>query len=76
VTDGALGWLVGVGADEGFFLWVHYFDPHRPHEVPPRPLDRVPEDAVRGLVEERWEELEGFGAALADAVEDWRGYVR
>jgi choline-sulfatase len=35
VCDGALGWIRR-HADESFFLWVHFFDPHFPYEPPPR----------------------------------------
>jgi len=43
VTRRTLAWLqqagAGVGgADQPFFLWVHYFDPHYPYE-PPQPYD-------------------------------------
>ncbi|HMB55487.1 MAG TPA: sulfatase, partial [Thermoanaerobaculia bacterium] len=34
VTDAARRWLDGVGSDERFFLWVHYFDPHAPYAPP------------------------------------------
>ncbi len=34
VTDSALGWLRRVQGP--FFLWVHYWDPHRPY-APPQP---------------------------------------
>ncbi len=33
-TDLALAWLESRAAP--FFLWVHYFDPHDPHLLPPR----------------------------------------
>jgi arylsulfatase A-like enzyme/cytochrome c-type biogenesis protein CcmH/NrfG len=34
-TDQAMAWLESAGA-KPFFLWVHYFDPHLPHEPPPQ----------------------------------------
>ncbi len=34
VTDLALAWLGQAPADEPFFLWLHYFDPHDPYEPP------------------------------------------
>jgi len=37
VTEAAIRWLAGVGSDERFFLWVHYFDPHAPY-APPEPF--------------------------------------
>ena len=36
VTEAAMRWLGGVGDQERFFLWVHYFDPHAPY-APPEP---------------------------------------
>jgi choline-sulfatase len=42
VTDAALGWLADRPAEQPYFLWVHYYDPHHPYEAPvaagqPRP---------------------------------------
>lgn len=37
VTDGAIEWLdrhFASDSQEPFFLWVHYFDPHLPHQAP------------------------------------------
>jgi arylsulfatase len=34
-TDAAIAWLEGLAADEPFFLWVHYMDPHGPYTPPP-----------------------------------------
>lgn len=34
-TDAVLDWLEDASASE-FFLWVHWFDPHRPYDPPPR----------------------------------------
>ncbi|MEM7052884.1 MAG: sulfatase, partial [Acidobacteriota bacterium] len=39
VNAAALPWLED-HADEPFFLWLHYFDPHHPHE-PPAPYDQL-----------------------------------
>jgi Flp pilus assembly protein TadD len=36
VTDNALAWLRN-NADERFFLWIHYYDPHLPYK-PPEPF--------------------------------------
>jgi arylsulfatase A-like enzyme len=33
-TDSALAWAGGLGASAPAFLWVHYFDPHRPYRPP------------------------------------------
>lgn len=38
-TDAAIGWLrAGADRERPLFLWVHYFDPHDPHLLPPRQL--------------------------------------
>jgi arylsulfatase A-like enzyme len=34
-TDAVLDWL-GQASGSEFFLWVHWFDPHRPYDPPPR----------------------------------------
>jgi hypothetical protein len=34
VTDAALAWLGARDRDRPWFLWVHYFDPHRPYRSP------------------------------------------
>ncbi|MEM1179393.1 MAG: sulfatase-like hydrolase/transferase [Acidobacteriota bacterium] len=39
VNDAILPWL-DENADEPFFLWAHYFDPHHPHR-PPAPYDQL-----------------------------------
>ncbi len=39
VNEAVLPWLEEHHA-EPFFLWVHYFDPHLPHE-PPEPFDQL-----------------------------------
>ena len=39
VNEALLPWLEE-NADEPFFLFVHYFDPHHPHEAPP-PFDQL-----------------------------------
>jgi arylsulfatase A-like enzyme len=40
-TDLALEWFSTVGADEPFFLWVHYYDPHNPLSTGEPYLGRV-----------------------------------
>lgn len=35
VTQSALRWIDALKADQRFFLWVHYYDPHAPHEALP-----------------------------------------
>ncbi|MFC2162260.1 sulfatase [Candidatus Altiarchaeota archaeon] len=34
VTDIALDWIEAHDLDDPFFLWLHYFDPHDPHNPP------------------------------------------
>ena len=36
VVDAAIRWIGGRDKARPFFLWVHLFDPHGPHEPPPR----------------------------------------
>lgn len=33
VTNQALGWLESREEQRPFFLWIHYYDPHYPHEL-------------------------------------------
>lgn len=49
-TDAAIGWLEELEADEDFFLWVHYMDPHGPY-TPPADLAAkfAPEDPRAGV---------------------------
>jgi arylsulfatase A-like enzyme len=51
-TDRAIQWLEAT-ADEPFFLWVHYFDPHDPALLPPqefmRKFGRPPTDTREKL---------------------------
>lgn len=35
VTEGALRFIDGLAPGQRFFLWVHYYDPHAPHESAP-----------------------------------------
>lgn len=39
VNDAILPWL-RKHADEPFFIWAHYWDPHHPH-IPPAPYDQI-----------------------------------
>lgn len=39
--DRALAWLASRRVDDGFFLWVHLFDPHAPYEAPRAFLERT-----------------------------------
>jgi choline-sulfatase len=33
-ADRALAWLEGLGDDQPYFLWVHFYDPHLPYSPP------------------------------------------
>jgi arylsulfatase A-like enzyme len=46
-----LRWLAG--AEEPFFLFVHYFDPHAPYSGPEALLRKIPADYARDLAAER-----------------------
>jgi arylsulfatase A-like enzyme len=48
VTDLACNWL-RTQADGGFFLWIHYMEPHDPY-APPYPFNRTWDEGYRG----RW----------------------
>ncbi len=34
ITDRALAWLAERDEDRPFLAWIHYYDPHYPHELP------------------------------------------
>jgi len=54
-TSAVLEWLEGREGDDRFFLWVHYYDPHKPFLAPRRLVERAtPAD------EESRQELIGF----------------
>lgn len=50
VTDRALDWLAGLGRDEPYFLFVHYFDPHGPFDPPPEHARRHPTEPYDGEI--------------------------
>ena len=41
VVRNALAWLEQGAADQRFFLWIHFFEPHQPYEPPPKHLERA-----------------------------------
>jgi arylsulfatase A-like enzyme/tetratricopeptide (TPR) repeat protein len=63
VTDDALAWLEGGDAERPFFLWVHYYDPHHPLEVP------EPFDAIRDLYAAEIAYADSQLARVLEAVE-------
>jgi arylsulfatase A-like enzyme len=40
ITEGGIGLLRAARADQPFFLWLHYVNPHAPY-TPPAPYDRM-----------------------------------
>jgi arylsulfatase A-like enzyme len=50
-TDKALEWLQGV--QEPYFLWMHYWDPHDPHIVPPGDVMRRFPPSAGGMKQQR-----------------------
>jgi len=50
ITDLAVAWLDGRDEARPFFLWVHYFDPHRPYSPPPRFAEVAGRDPYLGEV--------------------------
>ena len=57
-TDAVIRWLETGAADGKFFLWVHYFDPHRPQ--------RPPRAYVEALRPSPGDEMDRFEAFLVD----------
>jgi arylsulfatase A-like enzyme/Tfp pilus assembly protein PilF len=49
-VDAAFQWLDGVGEEEPFFLWVHFYDPHAPYSPPPPFRDEYRQDLYRGEI--------------------------
>jgi arylsulfatase A-like enzyme len=42
VADRTIGWLDGLGADDDWFCWMSFPDPHHPWDPPASELDRIP----------------------------------
>lgn len=60
-ADGALAWLAEVGADEPYFLWVHFYDPHYPFIAPEPYASRfVGDERILEWMEEREIEAENY----------------
>jgi arylsulfatase A-like enzyme len=53
VTDRAIAWLGERGRGERIFLFVHYYDPHKPYEAPARFAFDDPYDAEVAYVDEQ-----------------------
>ena len=78
VTDAALAWLRETGRGP-YFLWVHYYDPHSPYEVPADAeagrgggSSLLPYDAALGYVDTQlarlWQSLDESGRAADTLV--------
>ncbi len=50
VTERAVEWLRGRDRSKGFFLWVHYYDPHFPYDPPHEFRTRYEKDLYAGEV--------------------------
>lgn len=50
IVDDAIAWLREVPADESFFLWVHFYDPHFPYDPPSHWQEKAGGDAYLGEV--------------------------
>ncbi len=83
VTDDALAWLNGTERrrDAPFFIWAHYFDPHREeggYQSPEGFKQRVPGEALMTMLEERATSGQ-FPPEVAGRLrwfaEEWRGYA-
>jgi arylsulfatase A-like enzyme len=67
LSSQARGWLRAV-AGKRFFLWIHYFSPHRPYQPPP-PFDtRFDRDYV-GVIDGSIEQMERITAKRIDLPE-------
>ena len=66
VVERALAWVDGLGRDERYFAWVHFFDPHLPYDAP-APYGRVPSDAPK-LSLARLEEIAATNGGDVPAV--------
>ena len=49
IADRTIAWLEALEADERFFAWAHFFDPHHPYQPPSEFRERCG-DAYRGEV--------------------------
>lgn len=73
VADRTINWLSGLDAQDPFFCWMSFPDPHHPWDVPESELHRV-----------RWQDLslprlyredpEELTAILEQKPKHWRGY--
>jgi choline-sulfatase len=49
-ADRALAWLDEISADEPFFLWIHFYDPHLPYSPPSPWAEEFPERPYDGEI--------------------------
>ena len=70
VTERAASWLAGRNTDERYFLWAHYFDPHKPYSPGPEFLARAGGNAYLGSVA-RMDAGVGELLDLLRARDDW-----
>ncbi|MDY7030173.1 MAG: sulfatase, partial [Spirochaetota bacterium] len=58
ITEEAVEWLKE-NRDDKLFLWMHYFEPHKPYQ-PPEPYDRVFDPDYDGVMNGSAEQLKGI----------------
>jgi len=75
VVDRALDWLDGRDPAKRFFLWVHLFDPHGPHEPPEPFAKRFPLDPYLAEVASADHQIGRLLDGLRDAGELERTFV-
>ncbi|MEQ8762975.1 MAG: sulfatase-like hydrolase/transferase [Planctomycetota bacterium] len=64
VVDSAEAWLSKLSDDEGFFAWVHCFDPHAPYAPPEEAARRHPDDPYQAEIDFMDEQLGRLSKAL------------
>ncbi len=68
-TDMALEWLRQRTADEPFFLWVHYYDPHSPYQ-PPAEYDRYGPEGYSGNIDGSADQVSRMVASKGQGVSE------
>ena len=89
VADLTVDWLNSLGADEPWFCWMSFPDPHHPWDPPESELRRVPwqdldlppghpgsDDAIRAVLARKPEHWLGLLGRLVPQHGRWSGRVR
>lgn len=86
ITNRGIAYLREKGAGDGFFLWLHYVNPHAPY-TPPAPFDVAFTDRPKvdprlrivdgffGGVSKQWAEAMGGKTRLSDYVNAYDGEI-